>query len=82
LTIGLAMLIGRFMIIIPMLSVAGSLAAKNAVPATRGTLPTHGPLFVGMLAGTVIIVGALTFFPALSLTPIVEHFLMKSGQLF
>jgi K+-transporting ATPase ATPase A chain len=82
LTIGLAMLIGRFMIIIPMLAVAGSLAAKNAVPATRGTLPTHGPLFVGMLAGTVIIVGALTFFPALSLTPIVEHFLMKSGQLF
>jgi K+-transporting ATPase ATPase A chain len=82
LTIGLAMLIGRFLIIIPMLAVAGSLARKNAVPATDGTLPTHGPLFIGMLAGTVIIVGALTFFPALSLSPIVEHFLMNSGQLF
>ena len=82
LTIGLAMLIGRFLIIIPMLAVAGSLAIKKAVPATSGTLPTHGPLFVGLLAGTVIIVGALTFFPALSLTPIVEHFLMNSGRLF
>jgi potassium-transporting ATPase potassium-binding subunit len=82
LTIGLAMLVGRFLIIIPMLAVAGSLVKKNSVPATSGTLPTHGPLFIGMLAGTVIIVGALTFFPALSLTPIVEHFLMKSGQLF
>src|SRR4051794_2376720 len=82
LTIGLAMLIGRFLIIIPMLAVAGSLAAKKAVPETSGTFPTHGPLFVGLLAGTVIIVGALTFFPVLSLSPIVEHFLMKSGQLF
>jgi potassium-transporting ATPase potassium-binding subunit len=82
LTIGLAMLIGRFLIIIPMLAVAGSLAKKKLVPATSGTLPTHGPLFVGLLAGTVIIVGALTFFPALSLTPIVEHFLMNGGRLF
>ena len=82
LTIGLAMLIGRFLIIIPMLAVAGSLAMKKSVPATRGTLPTHGPLFVALLAGTVIIVGALTFFPVLSLTPIVEHFLMNSGRLF
>ena len=82
LTIGLAMLIGRFLIIIPMLAVAGSLAAKKVAPATRGTFPTHGPLFVGILAGTVIIVGALTFFPVLSLSPIVEHFLMHSGQLF
>jgi potassium-transporting ATPase potassium-binding subunit len=82
LTIGLAMLIGRFLIIIPMLAVAGSLAMKKTVPATSGTLPTHGPLFVGLLAGTVIIVGALTYFPALSLTPMVEHFLMKSGRLF
>ncbi len=82
LTIGLAMLIGRFLIIIPMLAVAGSLATKKAVPATSGTLPTHGLLFVGLLAGTVIIVGALTFFPALSLTPIVEHFLMNGGRLF
>ncbi len=82
LTIGLAMLIGRFLIIIPMLAVAGSLAAKKAFPSTSGTLPTHGLLFVGLLAGTVIIVGALTFFPALSLTPIVEHFLMRNGRLF
>jgi K+-transporting ATPase ATPase A chain len=82
LTIGLAMLIGRFLIIIPMLAIAGSLAMKRTVAATSGTLPTHGPLFVGLLAGTVIIVGALTYFPALSLTPIVEHFLMNSGRLF
>ncbi len=82
LTIGLAMLIGRFLIIIPMLAVAGSLVTKKSVPATSGTFPTHGPLFVGLLVGTVIIVGALTFFPALSLGPIVEHFLMQSGQLF
>ena len=82
LTIGLAMLIGRFLIIIPMLAVAGSLAGKKAVPVTSGTLPTHGPLFVGLLAGTVVIVGALTFFPALSLSPIVEHFLMHAGRLF
>jgi K+-transporting ATPase ATPase A chain len=82
LTIGLAMLIGRFMIIIPVLAAAGNLAMKKSVPATSGTLPTHGPLFVGLLTGTVIIVGALTFFPAISLTPIVEHFLMNSGRLF
>ena len=82
LTIGLAMLIGRLLIILPMLAVAGSLATKAAVPATVGTLPTHGLLFVGLLAGTVIIVGALTFFPALSLTPVAEHFLMNGGRLF
>jgi K+-transporting ATPase ATPase A chain len=82
LTIGLAMLIGRFLIIIPMLAIAGSLAMKKTVPATSGTLPTNGPLFVGLLVGTVIIVGALTYFPALSLTPIVEHFLMNGGRIF
>ncbi len=82
LTTGIAMLIGRFLIIVPMLAVAGSLAMKKAVAGTSGTLPTHSPLFVGLLVGTVIIVGALTFFPALSLTPIVEHFLMHSGRLF
>ena len=82
LTLGLAMLIGRFLIILPMLAIAGSLAAKKSAPATSGTFPTHGPLFVGILTGTVIIVGALTFFPVLSLSPIVEHFLMHSGQLF
>ena len=67
LTIGLAMLIGRFLFLIPLLAAAGSLAAKKKIPATGGTFPTHGPLFVGLLVGTVIIVGALTFFPALSL---------------
>jgi potassium-transporting ATPase potassium-binding subunit len=82
LTIGLAMLIGRFLIIIPMLAAAGSLASKKKLAVTSGTLPTHGPLFVTLLVGTVFIVGALTFFPALSLSPIVEHFLMLQGRLF
>ena len=78
LTGGLCMLFGRFLFIIPALAIAGSLAGKKAVPTSAGTLPTHGPLFVGLLVATVIVVGALTFFPALSLGPIVEHFLMWS----
>jgi K+-transporting ATPase ATPase A chain len=82
LTLGLAMLIGRFLFLIPILAAAGSLAAKKKVPVTSGTFPTHGPLFVGLLVGTVIIVAALTYFPAVSLGPIVEHFLMTSGKLF
>lgn len=82
LTIGVAMLVGRFLIIIPLLAAAGSLASKRKLAITSGTLPTHGPLFVTLLMGTVIIVGALTFFPALSLSPIVEHFLMHQGRLF
>ncbi|HKF20927.1 MAG TPA: potassium-transporting ATPase subunit KdpA [Candidatus Angelobacter sp.] len=82
LTIGLAMLIGRFLMIIPLLAVAGSLARKKLVPASAGTLPTNGPLFVGLLVSVVLIVGALTFFPALTLGPIVEHFLMLRHQLF
>jgi K+-transporting ATPase ATPase A chain len=82
LTIGLSMLVGRFLIIIPLLAAAGSLAAKKRIPVTAGTLPTHGPLFIGLLIGTVVIVGALTFFPALSLGPIAEHFLMQEGRLF
>src|SRR5262249_55675941 len=72
---------GRFLFIIPSLAIAGSLAAKKMVPTSAGTLPTHGPLFVGLLVATVIVVGALTFFPALSLGPIVEHFLMHEGKL-
>ena len=76
------MWIGRFLFLIPLLAAAGSLAAKKKIPSTSGTFPTHGPLFVGLLVGTVIIVGALTFFPALSLGPIVEHYLMHSGKLF
>jgi K+-transporting ATPase ATPase A chain len=82
LTLGLAMLFGRFLFIIPSLAIAGSLAGKKLVPTSAGTLPTHGMLFVGLLVATVIVVGALTFFPALSLGPIVEHFLMHQGQLF
>jgi K+-transporting ATPase ATPase A chain len=81
-TIGAAMLVGRFLFLLPILAAAGSLAAKKRIAATRGTFPTHGPLFIGLLVGTVAIVGALTFFPALSLGPIVEHFLMQSGKLF
>jgi potassium-transporting ATPase potassium-binding subunit len=82
LTIGFAMLIGRFLFLLPLIAAAGSLAAKKSIPVTSGTLPTHGTLFVGLLVGTVVIVGALTFFPALSLGPIVEHFLMHQGTLF
>ncbi len=82
LTLGLAILFGRFLFIIPALAVAGSLAAKKRVADSAGTLPTHGPLFVAVLVTAVIIVGALTFFPALSLGPIVEHFLMHEGRLF
>jgi len=82
LTIGMAMLIGRFLFLIPLLAAAGNLAAKKKVPVTSGTFPTHGPLFVGLLVGTVIIVGALTFFPVLSLGPLVEHYLMHSGKVF
>lgn len=82
LTIGLTTLIGRFFFLIPLLAVAGSLAAKRKLPFTSGTLPTQGPLFVGLLVGTIVLVGALTFFPALALGPIVEHYLMQSGKLF
>ena len=74
------MLIGRFLMMIPLLAAAGSLAQKKLVPVSAGTFPTHGPLFVGLLVGVVVIVGALTFFPALSLGPIVEHFLMHARQ--
>src|ERR1700686_4634639 len=82
LTLGLAMLFGRFLFMIPALAAAGSLAAKKAVPTSAGTLPTHGPLFVGLLVATVIVIGALTFFPALALGAIGEHFLMHQGKLF
>jgi len=82
LTLALAMLFGRFLFMIPSLAIAGSLASKKVVPTSAGTLPTHGPLFVGLLVATVIVIGALTFFPALALGPIVEHFLMHQGRLF
>jgi len=81
-TIGFAMLIGRFLMMIPLLAAAGSLAQKKMVPVSAGTFPTHGGLFVAWLVGVILVVGALTFFPALSLGPIVEHFLMNDGKLF
>jgi K+-transporting ATPase ATPase A chain len=73
LTLGLAMLIGRFLMLLPLLAIASSLAAKKQVAVSAGTFPTHGPLFVGLLVGVVVIVGALTYFPAISLGPLVEH---------
>ena len=82
LTTGLAMLMGRFLFIIPLLAAAGSLSVKKKVATSAGTLPTHGLLFVGFLVATILLVGALTFFPALSLGPIVEHYFMQQGKLF
>ena len=81
-TLGLAMWIGRFLFIVPMLAVAGSLAGKKIVPASAGTFPTDGGLFVGLLIGVILIIGGLTFFPALALGPIVEHLAMYAGNLF
>jgi potassium-transporting ATPase potassium-binding subunit len=75
--IGVCMLIGRYWVIVPVLAIAGALAGKKAVPLSGGTLPTHTPLFVGLLVGTVLLVGALTFVPALALGPIVEHLNMR-----
>ena len=82
LTLGAAMFMGRFLMIVPMLAIAGSLAAKKAAPPSLGTFPTHGGLFVGLLVGTVLIVGGLTFLPVLALGPIVEHLAMLAGQTF
>ncbi|MEW6633044.1 MAG: potassium-transporting ATPase subunit KdpA [Pseudomonadota bacterium] len=81
-TIGIGMLMGRFLVIIPALAIAGALAAKKTVPASAGTFPTDGMLFVGLLVGVIIIVGGLTFFPALAVGPIVEHLAMIHGQTF
>jgi K+-transporting ATPase ATPase A chain len=81
-TLGLAMLIGRFLFIVPMMAIAGSLAAKKIVPASAGTFPTHGGLFVGLLTGAILILGGLTFFPALALGPIVEHLAMQASTFF
>jgi K+-transporting ATPase ATPase A chain len=81
-TIGLAMFIGRFLMIVPMVAIAGSLAAKKIVPASAGTFPTHGPLFVGLVVGVILIVGGLTYFPALALGPLVEQVAMNAGTMF
>ncbi len=80
--LGLVTLIGRFLMIIPMMAIAGNLAGKKIVPPSAGTFPVHTPLFVVLLIGVILIVGALTFFPMLSLGPIMEQFLMESGALF
>ncbi|MBP7416255.1 MAG: potassium-transporting ATPase subunit KdpA [Pyrinomonadaceae bacterium] len=81
-TLGVAMLIGRFMMIIPMLAIAGNLAQKKIVPASLGTFPVNTALFSILLISVILIVGALTFFPVLSLSPILEHFQMVNGQTF
>jgi potassium-transporting ATPase potassium-binding subunit len=81
-TIGLTMLAGRFLMIIPMLAIAGNLAGKKYVPPSLGTFPVTTPLFTTLLIGVILIVGALTFFPALSLGPILEHLLMGAGKTF
>ncbi|SFP62338.1 K+-transporting ATPase ATPase A chain [Mesorhizobium sp. NFR06] len=81
-TIGICMLMGRFLVIVPALAIAGSLAAKKTVPASAGTFATDSTLFVGLLVGVIIIVGGLTFFPALAVGPIVEHQAMIDGQTF
>jgi potassium-transporting ATPase potassium-binding subunit len=81
-TLGTAMFVGRFLMIVPMMAIAGSLAAKKIVPASEGTFPTHGGLFVGLLVGVILIVGGLTYFPAVSLGPVTEHFAMNAGTLY
>jgi K+-transporting ATPase ATPase A chain len=81
-TIGITMLVGRFFMIIPMLAIAGNLALKKIVPPSLGTFPVTTPLFTTLLISVIVIVGALTFFPALSLGPIVEHLLMQVGKTF
>ncbi|EYR78682.1 potassium-transporting ATPase subunit KdpA [Shinella sp. 838] len=81
-TLGIAMLLGRFAYMIPVMAIAGSLAAKVKVPPSSGTFPTDGPLFVGLLIGIILILGGLQFFPALALGPIVEHLAMLAGQTF
>ena len=80
--LGIAMLIGRFLMIIPLLAIAGSLARKKFSPVTSGTFPTDGATFVAVLCGVIVIVGALTYFPVLALGPVVEHYLMNAGKTF
>jgi len=81
-TMGAAMVIGRFFMVVPVLALAGSLARKQLIPASAGTFPVHGVTFVLLLIGTVLLIGALNFLPALAFGPIVEHFLMRGGHLY
>ena len=78
----IAMLVGRFWMIIPAMAIAGSLAEKKSVPPSAGTFPTTGGLFIGLVVGVIVIIGGLTFFPALALGPIVEHLAMIAGTTF
>ena len=80
--LGACMLLGRFAFLIPVLAIAGSLAAKPKLPASAGTFPTHGPLFIGLLVGVILILGGLQFIPALSLGPLAEHFTMLAGKTY
>ena len=82
LTQGISMLVGRFLMIVPLLAIAGSMVKKKRVPTGPGTFPTDTPLFAGLLVGVIIIVGALTYFPGVALGPVVEHFLMHAGKTF
>jgi K+-transporting ATPase ATPase A chain len=82
LTLGCSMLVGRFFMIVPAMALAGALVEKKSIPASAGTLPTTGSLFVGLVVGVILIVGGLTFFPALALGPIVEHLAMNANTLF
>ena len=81
-TLAAAMLMGRFIFVIPLLAVAGSLAQKKLLAPSAGTFPTHGPLFVGLLVGVILIIGGLTYFPAVALGPVVEQAAMNSGTLY
>jgi len=81
-TLGIAMMLGRFATIVPMMAIAGSLAAKPKLAPSTGTFPTHGLLFVGLLAGVILILGGLQFLPALALGPIAEHFVLAAGRTF
>ena len=81
-TLGIAMLLGRFWMIIPIMALAGALVQKKVAPVSSGTFPVSGGTFIVLLLGTILLVGALNFLPALALGPIVEHFLMLQGKLF
>ncbi len=81
-TLGMAMFMGRFLMIVPMLAVAGSLVQKKIVPTSAGTFPTTSPLFVGLVVGVIVITGGLIYFPAISLGPIVEHYALNAGTLY
>ena len=78
---GVAMFVGRFFMVIPAMAIAGSLAGKKSIPASAGTFPTTGGLFIGLVVGVILIIGGLTFFPALALGPIAEHFLVHAHVL-